>query len=196
MTPADAHGPIENAMRWRAPFPDPYQTSASAEALPVLSVRIGTVSPIAAERNDKLEGQFRASGSGKVIAAAEGRAPFAAASVSRAAATIALAASAPVDAPRATTAPAGSMSTPRACPPSVLIPRFTSAPAPLASPYARAACVRATACGKRLPTVYRLERETERDRLLSAGARTAPGAARSRRGCRCSRPEETGRHRD
>ncbi len=63
--------------------------------------------------------------------------------------------------------------------PAVMFASFTAARARLSSPCARAACGRATACAMRQCSCgYPTQRETARDRLLSAGARIAPGAAR------------------
>src|SRR5688572_24164276 len=107
---------MENAIRLRTPFPDPYQLSANADAFPVLSVRTGTCSPASAARNVRLEGQFLESGSGNERPTAAGRAPFAPASAARAATRIASFASDAADSPRAAIAPLVSINTARARP--------------------------------------------------------------------------------
>src|SRR5688500_1584355 len=182
MMPADTQGPMENAIRSRAPCPDPYQTSANADALPVLSILTGTVSPSVGVRNDRSESQFLASGSGNETAAADGRKPFAEASVSRAAVTIALWMCTPADSARAAMVPFVSMSTARARPLSTLIPRFTAAPSRLANLYAHGAFARVTASGRhRRRRGHRATRGTTPDRPVAEGAETVPRSARSLR---------------
>src|SRR5215213_5260217 len=83
MTPAETHGPIENAIRSRVFLPGPCHTSASAEALPVLTVLIGTSEPTSDDNASMPNGHAEQSGSGKDTPIAEGGVPATIASNSR-----------------------------------------------------------------------------------------------------------------
>src|SRR5687767_2057272 len=185
---------MENAIRLRTPFPDPYQLSANADAFPVLSVQTGTFSKVPTARNVRLEAQFLESVSGNERPTAAGRAPFAPASASSAATRIASFASDAADSPRAAIAPFLSINTARARPLSTLIPRFTRTLSHRSSPRARAACGQSAACARRQCQVsYWPPRETARGRLPSTGARIALGLTRSSRARHCLRQVETAR---
>ncbi len=71
ITPADTQGPIEKATRSRAPLAAPYDTSAIAEALPVLKVLTGVVPPSASVSGDRFSARLRESGSGNDTPTAE-----------------------------------------------------------------------------------------------------------------------------